>query len=94
MRSDKSLPGTLHLEDEQGMRRPIKRLKPTDDHKILGVHITGDHTWKAQIFQLTEQGVTFVARVRTRKNKIKIDMWFATKSMIWASFSYPLRALT
>jgi hypothetical protein len=82
MRTDKSLPGTLHLEDEDGVRRPIKRRKTTEDHKILGVHITGDHTWKAQISQQTMQGVAFSARVRTCKNKVKTDMWFATKSMI------------
>jgi hypothetical protein len=49
MWANKSLPGTLHLEDEEGVRCAIKRLKPTEDHKISGMHITGDHTWKAQI---------------------------------------------
>jgi hypothetical protein len=94
MQSDKSLPGTLHLEDEEGVQRPIKRLTPNEDHRIVGVHITGDHPWKDQISQLTEQGVAFAARVRTHKSKIKTDVWCATKSMIWASFSYPLHALT
>ena len=58
MRTDKSLPRTLHLEDEEGVRRPIKRLKPHEDQKVLGVHITGDHTWKAQILiDRTRSGV-------------------------------------
>ena len=93
-RTEASLPGKLTLIDQEGQRRPITRLKPSQAHKILGFFPAADGNWKEEIKYLKETGSGFAHWVKRRRIKNRTDVWIALKSMLWGSWTYPQRALT
>ena len=84
-RTEASLAGKLTLIAEDGQRCPITRLKPDESNKILGFFPTANGNWKEEIKYLKEIGSVFAHRVKRRRNKIRMDVWIALRSMLFAS---------
>ena len=83
----KEMPGELYV---QGNYR-IKRLDPWDAEENLGVHLTMDGNWKAQIEALKEKAEIFGSRIKRGEIAIK-DAWYTFSKAFMPSLDYCMPA--
>jgi hypothetical protein len=84
-------PGEISMLDHTGSRVPLERVEVSEARRSLGLMISGDGKWEAEVKYLLQASIDWRANLQAG-HLSKADAWYALNHTINRTVEYPMMA--